>query len=505
MKAQLANSEATATLGAEIALFVRPGDVITLSGDLGAGKTTLARGLIRALMGDAALDVPSPTFALVQNYETARMPVLHADLYRLNDPGGTAELGLDEVSEDGLLIVEWPEQGDLAAHAGPLLAIRLDVGPRGHAAELIGSGDWPERLQRMQAARSFLEASGHGGWRRQSLSGDASARRYEVLTPHPDMEHGQRLLMDSPATPDPGTGAVPYSRIVHLAEDIVPFLAIGASLKQSGFAAPAIHAADAGQGFAVLEHLGKTEILEDGHPVAERYHAAIECIVALQAANLPETALWEDKSHRLPRFDRGVFHTEAELVLDWYIPHLRGNEADPDCRSGLAEALDAILDAHAVLEPPLSWVLRDYHSPNIIWRPDAAGTDRIGLIDFQDALFGPSAYDAASLAYDARVDMPAELTASLIDTYLSLGTERVAGFDPDFEKVRVAVFAAQRNLKILGIFARLAKHDHKPAYLKHLPRVRRYLSRILAEPALLPIRSWSVTHLGAEHFDPEGQ
>jgi aminoglycoside/choline kinase family phosphotransferase len=444
------------------------------------------------------LRFPAPPFALVQNYETPKIPVLHADLYRLSDPQGTAELGLDDASEDGIVIVEWPEQGDLGFHGGPRLDVRLEVDARGHAASLSGSGDWTERLTRLAAARDFLKGSGYGGWTRQSLSGDASARRYEILTA-PDGETAQqRLLMDSPAIPDPGTGTLPYSRIVHLAEDIVPFLAIGASLRHHGFAAPAIHAADPENGFAILEHLGAGSIVENGRPVADRYQTAMDCVVALQDAMLPKTANWERHHHALPRFDRSVFHAEAELVLDWYIPHVSGSEPTLDCRSALAQALDSVLEAHPILEPPLSWVLRDYHSPNIIWRGDATGTNGIGLIDFQDALVGPAAYDAASLAYDARIDMPVDLSEALIDTYLLQGAERISAFDPDVERVRVAAFAAQRNLKILGIFARLAKRDNKPAYLKHIPRIQGYLRHVLAEPALAPIRSWSVEHLDLE-------
>lgn len=498
MDVPLADPTATTALGAEIALFVKPGDIIALSGDLGAGKTTLARGLIRALMQDPGLEVPSPTFALVQSYDTARMPVLHADLYRLADPDGTDELGLDEVAGDGLLIVEWPELGALRMLDGPRLDIALGMGADGHRATLSGTRDWPGRLARMAATARFLARSGYGGWSRHSLTGDASARRYEVLAPPKASGGSSRLLMDSPAMPDPGTGAKPYSRTVHLAEDIVPFLAIGATLRGHGLATPAIHAADADGGFAVLEHLGSGSILEDGRPIAECYHAAIDCVIALQAADPPDAAAWETHTHVLPPFDRDVFHAEAGLVLDWYIPHVSGAAADMACREGLRQALDSILDSTAVLSPPLSWVLRDFHSPNIIWRPEATGTGRIGLIDFQDALHGPAAYDIASLAYDARVDMPEALTDRLIATFLDAGTEHIPGFDRAFERQRVAVFGAQRNLKILGIFARLAKRDNKPAYLKHLPRIQSYLRAVLAEPALAPIKRWCDDYLDLE-------
>ena len=104
----LVDERATAAFGAALALSVRVGDVIALSGPLGAGKTTLARALLRAL-GEAG-EVPSPSFALVQPYEALALPVWHADLYRVEQSGELAELGLDEVLDHGVLLVEWPER-----------------------------------------------------------------------------------------------------------------------------------------------------------------------------------------------------------------------------------------------------------------------------------------------------------------------------------------------------------------------------------------------------------
>lgn len=104
----LTDEDDTAQLGAALARAVRPGDVIALSGPLGAGKTTLARAMLRALGEEG--EVPSPSFALVQPYDALALPVWHADLYRLADPRDLVELGLDEILDHGVLIVEWPER-----------------------------------------------------------------------------------------------------------------------------------------------------------------------------------------------------------------------------------------------------------------------------------------------------------------------------------------------------------------------------------------------------------
>src|SRR6201982_4262677 len=104
----LANEAATAHLMADLALLIGPGDVITLSGDLGAGKTAAARAMIRYLAGDETLEVPSPTFTLVQGYDLPPFPLLHADLYRIEDAGELEEIGLAPLPEGTVALIEWP-------------------------------------------------------------------------------------------------------------------------------------------------------------------------------------------------------------------------------------------------------------------------------------------------------------------------------------------------------------------------------------------------------------
>ncbi|MEG3165425.1 tRNA (adenosine(37)-N6)-threonylcarbamoyltransferase complex ATPase subunit type 1 TsaE [Sphingomonas sp. PB2P19] len=127
---RLADPQATEAFGAHLATLVRPGDVITLEGTLGAGKTSIARGLLAAL--GLAGEAPSPSFAIVQPYAPpeVRMPVLHVDLYRIDDAHEIEELGLDEAASDSLLLVEWPERAgpDYWPHA---LALTLTITPDG--------------------------------------------------------------------------------------------------------------------------------------------------------------------------------------------------------------------------------------------------------------------------------------------------------------------------------------------------------------------------------------
>jgi tRNA threonylcarbamoyl adenosine modification protein YjeE len=146
--------QATERLASRLAELLAPGDLILLDGDLGAGKTAFARALLRALARDPSLEVPSPTFTLVQPYEEGRLPVLHADLYRLASPQEVLELGLDEALERGSCLIEWPGRAGPFLPAGATLGIefRFDpVEPDARRIRLEDRSGWAERLARLQA------------------------------------------------------------------------------------------------------------------------------------------------------------------------------------------------------------------------------------------------------------------------------------------------------------------------------------------------------------------
>ncbi|KFL32074.1 hypothetical protein JP75_03590 [Devosia riboflavina] len=135
MERFLADDAATLAFGQELADMLQPGDIVSLEGELGAGKSALARATIRALAGDPELEVPSPTFALVQPYETPRGPVLHADLYRLGDAAEADELGLLD-NANAFVLVEWAERATHVADAANIV-IALAIPPGGSGRNLV--------------------------------------------------------------------------------------------------------------------------------------------------------------------------------------------------------------------------------------------------------------------------------------------------------------------------------------------------------------------------------
>ncbi len=498
-----------ARLAQDIAFAARPGDLIALRGELGAGKTTLARAIIHALGSDKREEIPSPTFTLVQSYATRRMPVAHFDLYRLNAASEIEELGLDLALAQGIALLEWPER---AADALPASRLEIslededgktvDADSATRRVSLAGYGDWAPRLARLVAMRKLLASSGmeSEACALSYLQGDASVRRYARL-----LCQGRTgaILMDWARQPDGPAirNGLPYSRIAHLAEDVRPFVALAAALRPLGLSVPQIYAQDLEQGFLLIEDLGDRVF---GHEVetgaadqAELWRAAAKALAALSGVVPPATLPVGDGSmHQLLEYDHGALSIEVELLLDWYWPALRGSAVPQEARAEFLSLWATVFDRLAVM--PQGWVLRDYHSPNLLWLPEREGIARVGVIDFQDAKRGPPAYDLVSLLQDARVDVPPELEAAVFDHYCAAVTARQTGFDRDAFAFAYAALGAQRNTKILGIFARLAKRDGKPAYLRHVPRLWRYLERDLAHRDLASLKRWYDRHLMAE-------
>ena len=309
----------------------------------------------------------------------------------------------------------------------------------------------------------FLDEAGWGGAAVEPLVGDASFRRYFRV------RNGEMtaMLMDAPP---------PH-------EDPGPFLHVGKWLCEHGMRAPRIYAERPAQGLVLIEDFGADRMRDwlDANPDGEEqvYARAIDALVAL---------------HRKPPgpfepYDREVYQREAGLFLEWYCPAMKLAVDE----AGWTAAWDQVLAPLLSRQDPGVTVLRDYHAENImLLRADEDGGGEQGLIDFQDALVGHPAYDLVSLLQDARRDVPVELERRMLDRYQAQ-VEPGPEFQADYARL-----GAQRNAKIVGIFARLWLRDGKARYLTMIPRVWEAMERDLADPALSPVADWFAANIPAE-------
>ena len=296
----------------------------------------------------------------------------------------------------------------------------------------------------------FLTRAGWGNAARAPLAGDASARRYERLTQGAEMA----VLMDAPGG------------------DLQPFLRVAHHLSSLGLSAPEALAEDTTNGLLLLEDFGDALYarLVEAAPSCEEalYIEAVEVLIALHAHPAPDWA---------PDFGPASMTEAIAPAWDWYAKGITGSADGLDAAQAEMETLLATTASDPVL------ILRDFHAENLFWLPDRKGIARVGLIDFQDALAGPRAYDLVSLTEDARRDVDPTLADRLTDLYAQR-----TGQDPDHFRLAAAACAAQRNLRILGVFARLSLHFGKPHYIDLIPRVWGLLQRDLAHPRLSRLR-----------------
>lgn len=317
---------------------------------------------------------------------------------------------------------------------------------------------------REELIQTFLSDNGWGTANRNKLFSDASFRRYERL------DNGEKsvLLMDAPPEK----------------EDIKPFVNVDHYLRRNNFNAPQIYAMDEKNGFLLLEDLGNdsyTNLLSGKSKISgefseeEIYGAAIDVLAQLHRTPLAE---------KIPDYDYSLLMRECRLLVDWYLPNIN---AQVDVKQAGDEYIEIWKDLLTSIKPsePVT-VLRDYHADNLMWIPDRNGLERVGLLDFQDAVAGSAVYDLVSLLEDARRDVKDETVDACIKRYIK--NRKV--LDKDEFMLNYAMFAAQRNCKIIGIFARLAIRDGKPRYLGYMPRVWGHLLHDVKHPALTPLKKW---------------
>jgi len=294
----------------------------------------------------------------------------------------------------------------------------------------------------------------------EPLTGDASARRYFRLR----TETESAILMDASRVPD----------------SVAPFIRIARHLRQIGFSAPKIFARETETGLLLLEDFGDAsfaKLLENPDETEKLFTLAADVLIALHQhpQAIPEN---------LREYHPEKMLEDIELFVQWRTPDITVLEKE-DFRAAWRKVLPV---AHRV---PASLLLRDYHVANLMLLPDRAGIQQAGLLDFQDAYRGPVTYDLVSLLEDARRDVPEGLQQKLFARYL----EAFPALDREIFETSLAILAAQRHTRVLGIFERLARHEGKLDYRRlHSPRVERLLRRALKHPILADVKTWMERH-----------
>lgn len=306
--------------------------------------------------------------------------------------------------------------------------------------------------QRQNDIARFLRDAGWDTAQRIRIAGDASARRYDRLT---NAAGETCVLMDAP--PDKG-------------EDVRPFVSIAEHLRVHGLKTPRIYHQDASLGLLLIEDFGDLlfarRMENEPDETDNLYRAAIDVLVHLRDVPvLPLESCTQDWLTKM-----------LDPVFDWYAP-----QTDADARQSFKDAFRPF--ATDVAQGQKIIMLRDFHAENLLWLPQKTGLDRIGILDFQDAMLAHPAYDLVSVLQDARRDVSPEMEAQTLAYYLTQTSTAKDRFTTDY-----AILGIQRNLRIIGIFARLCLRDGKSHYVDMVPRVWGYVQRNLRHPALWSLR-----------------
>jgi aminoglycoside/choline kinase family phosphotransferase len=319
--------------------------------------------------------------------------------------------------------------------------------------------------ERSECIERFLSATEWRDAQRRPLQSDASFRHYVRLDGGPR----PALLMDAPPPQ----------------ENARAFTKVARHLASLGLSTPDIFVADEDDGLLIIEDFGDktyTRLLASGADEPSLYELATDVLIALHRT--PRAAEID-----VPVYGDSRLIDAASLLLDWYFPAVTGRDAASAVVEEFKDAWRQVLPRRSGAQETLA--LRDFHIDNLMVIADRAGVRRCGLLDFQDASLAPATYDFVSLIEDARRDIVPELRRAMLKRYLDAFPEQ----DPAAFEESMAVMAAQRHTRVIGVFTRLWRRDGKPHYLRHIPRVWRLLEATLEHPVLAPLSGWFDRHL----------
>lgn len=308
-----------------------------------------------------------------------------------------------------------------------------------------------------ESIKLFLNRNGWDDALVEPIKSDASFRNYYRIR----KKNLTSILMDTSRS----------------SEKIEKFIEVSKLLNNFGLSAPNCLATDFKTGYSLLEDFGENsfnnEILNGKNPLI-LYEKAVDVLVHIKKQSV---------SKNFQKFDTKRMLEEVSLFIDWTLPSITGYKVDNINKSEFLLLWKNVLTELEDYKNTL--VLFDYHVDNLMWLNSRKGIKKVGLLDFQDALLGPSEYDLVSILEDARRDVEQEIVEEMIRRYLFFCPEKKNTFNKNY-----SILGAQRNTRILGVFVRLFIRDNKSNYLTFMPRVWDLLEKDLQHPVLSKLHKW---------------
>lgn len=493
IKAHVLTEEDMLVLAASVAKYTVAGDFFALSGTLGMGKSTFARGFMRALAGDDELTVPSPTFTLMQPYDETRLAVAHVDAYRMESPDELFALDLDDYFEQGVVLMEWPEKVDeytpekepafsfpMESEFGSRLDIEITESEEGgRYVHFAPYGSWLQRMGLVledeikrpvteEGRAAFLQAQGITA-KAEKLNQDCSFRQYFSVK----AEGSSYVLMDAP-TPIENTKAF---------EKAQNALAI------TGVRVPKIYASDHKQGYLLLEDLGTKNLgkMASDENIEAWLNVAVDAL--LKIAN--------SEGVKAPySYSAKSIWQEAKRYTDWYLPCQTKEATDVGDRADFQAMWFGLYNKY-IKDFPKCFATWDFHVDNLIPCSENVSQENLALVDFQDACCAPIGFDLACLL-DDRFPCDEPVKEKLITKYLE--GLNVSVNKEEFMTV-YHISMVHRHLKIVGLLERLERRDGRTNAKERMGEAWQKLRFFTNHPALADVKAFLEKHSPNEMKD----
>ncbi|MBN8521150.1 MAG: phosphotransferase [Alphaproteobacteria bacterium] len=317
----------------------------------------------------------------------------------------------------------------------------------------------------------FIASSGGNVHTLISVGEDWSSRRYFRVTLH----SGKTAILMETLPDHLGGGGAGHR--------LADFIRLAEVLRSAGLNAPDILSADPAQGYALIEDMGNVtfrEAMTHPHHTKTAYQLAVDVLIHLRSLST--------SSLNLPDYFSSHIHTARRRVVEWYMPLARARVNEPGLSNSFLTVMDYIQNS---LPPcPTGFVHGDFHPGNLMWRDQAHGLARAGILDFQGAMTGPMAYDVANLLWDAQGDIPADIRHDMLTAYL----RDMRPEEQDVLKAWIALIAVQFHSRVIGQVIKLSVRADKTKMMAHLPRLQAYLRSELKQDMFAPLRIWFDDH-----------